>query len=113
MHIVNLYPNIQHNEDLTSLRTFLELRDNRQILSDTLKKLAEVKQKNSIVEFDEKNFIAIGTKFAPPYAVSFMADLGEKILSTFEEKPMIWRYIDGFFLFGNMEKNVWKVSSKS
>ena len=52
---------------------------------------------------------AIGTKFAPPYAILFMADLEEKILNAFEEKPMIWwRYIDDIFLFGNMEKNLWK-----
>ena len=32
---------------------------------------------------------AIGTKLAPPYAISFMADLEEKILSVLEEKPMM------------------------
>ena len=51
----------------------------------------------------------IGTNFAPPYVILFMGDLDEKILNVFEEKPMIWwRYIDGIFLFGNMEKNLWK-----
>ena len=91
----------------------MELRDNRQILSDTLKKLAEVELKNSILEFDEKNFIAIGTKFAPPYAISFMADLGEKILSTFDEKPMIWRYIDGFFYLGTWRRMFGKFHRKA
>ena len=33
---------------------------------------------------------AIGKKFAPPYAILFMPDLEEKIISAFEEKPMIW-----------------------
>ena len=112
--VVGLYPNIPHSEGLTSLGRFLELRDNKQISSDTLIELAEIVLKNNIFEFDEKTFrqvhrTAIGTKFAPPYAILFMADLEEKILSAFEEKPMMWwRYIDNIFLFGNMEKNLWK-----
>ena len=39
----------------------------------------------------------------------FLAELEENVLSAFEEKPMIsWRYINDIFLFGNMEKNLWK-----
>ena len=51
--------------------------------------------KNNFFEFDQKTFkqvceTAMGTKFAPPYAIIlFMADLEEKILNAFEEKPMI------------------------
>ena len=111
--VVGLYPNIPRSEGLTSLRGFLELRD-KQISSGTLIELTEIVLKNNIFEFDEKTFrqvhrTAIGTKFAPPYAILFMADLEEKILSAFEEKPMIWwRYIADIFLFGNMEKNLWK-----
>ena len=101
--VAGLYPNILRSERLTSLRRFLELRDNKQISSDTLIELAEIVLKNNIFEFDEKTFrqvhgTATGTKFAPPYAILFMADLEEKILSAFEEKPMIWwRYIDDIF----------------
>ena len=45
--------------------------------------------KNNIFEFDEKTFkqkrgTAIGTKFAPPYAVLFMADFEEKMLEVLE-----------------------------
>ena len=48
--------------------------------------------KNSIFEFVEKNFkqvrgTTIGIKFAPPYAILFMADLEEKIPNVFEKKP--------------------------
>ena len=32
---------------------------------------------------------AIGTKYAPPYAILFMTDLEEKTINAFEEKPMI------------------------
>ena len=101
--VVGLYPNIPHGEGLDSLRRFLETRDNKQISSDTLTELAEVLLKNNIFEFDEKIFkqkrgTAIGTKFAPPYAILFTANLEEKMLEGFEKKPMIWwRYIDDIF----------------
>ena len=52
---VGLYPNIPHSEVLTSLRRFLELRDNKQNSSGTLIELAEIVLKN-IFEFDEKTF---------------------------------------------------------
>ena len=92
---VGLFPNIPPSEGLTSHRRFLELRDNKQISIDTLIELAEVVLKNNIFEFDEKTFrqvrgTAIGIKFAPPYAILFMADLEEKVLGAFEEKPIIW-----------------------
>ena len=95
MDVVGLYPNIPHGEGLDSLRRFLETRDNKQISSDTLTELAEVVLKNNIFEFDEKTFkqkrgTAIGTKFASPYAIVFMADFEEKMLESFEKKPMIW-----------------------
>ena len=47
--------------------------------------------KNNIFELNEKTFrqkrgTAIGTKFAPPYTILFMADLEEKMLEIFEKK---------------------------
>ena len=100
-----LYPSIPHSEGLTCLRKFLELRDNKQISNDTLIKLAEIVLNNNIFEFDEKTLKQVGgieirTNFAPPYAILFMVELEEKILSSFEEKPIIWwRYIDGVFFY--------------
>ena len=101
--VVGLYPNIPHSEGLNSLRRSLELRDNKQISSDTLIEFAEIILKNNFFEFDQNTFkqvrgTAIGTKLAPPYATLFMADLEEKTLNAFEEKPMIWwGYIDDIF----------------
>ena len=41
---------------------------------------------------------AIGTTFAPPYAIIFMAYLEEKILKDIELQPRIWwKYIDDIF----------------
>ena len=50
--IVGLSPNIPHNKGLTSCRSFLELRDNKQISSHTLLELAEIILKN-IFKFDK------------------------------------------------------------
>ena len=40
--VFGLYPNIPHSEGLTSLRTFLELRDKKEISSDIVAELAEI-----------------------------------------------------------------------
>ena len=102
--IVGLYRNIPHSEGLTFLRRLLEFGDNKQISRSTVIELAETVPKN-VSEFDKNTFklvrgTAIGTKFAPPYVVFFMADLEENILNAFEEKPMIWwRYIDNIFFY--------------
>ena len=103
MDVVGLYPNIPNGEGLASLYKFLETRENKQISNDTLAELAEIVLKNNIFGFNEKTFkqkrgTAIGTKFAPPFAIFFMADLEEKMLEIFEKKAMIWwRYIDDIF----------------
>ena len=45
------------------------------------------------------NGTAIGTKFAPPYAVLFMGYLEDKILNSRVEKPLVWwHYIDDIFM---------------
>ena len=113
MDVVGLYPNIPHGEGFASLRRSLEIRDNKQISSDTLTELAEVVLKKNIFEFDEKTFkqkhgTAIGTNFASPYAILFMADFEKKMLESFEKKPMIWwRYIDDkFFIWEHGEESL-------
>ena len=46
----------------------------------------------------QKRATAIGTKFAPPYSILFMAELEEEILSGVELKPYLWwRYTDDIF----------------
>ena len=69
----------------------METREKKQISSDTSAELAEIVLKNSIFEFDEKTSkqkrgTAIGTEFAPPYTILFMAGLEEKMLQIFEKK---------------------------
>ena len=113
MDVAGLYPNIPQGEVLASLRRFLETRDNKQISSHTLTELVEVALKNNIFEFDEKTFkqkrgMAIRTKFAPPYAIVFMAEFEEKLLENFEKKTMTWwRYIvDICFIWEHGEESL-------
>ena len=89
----------------------MELRDSKQISSDTLIELAEIVLKN-IFELDKKTFkqirgATIETKFSPSYAILFIADLEENILNAFEEKPMIqFRYIEDILF-------IWEHGGKS
>ena len=52
--IVGLYPNIPHSEGLNSPRRFLELRDNKQISSDTLIELTEIVLKTTFLNSIKK-----------------------------------------------------------
>ena len=54
----------------------------------------------------QKDGIAIGTKFAPPYAIIFMAALEEEILESLIKKPWLWwRYIDDIFMILHHREN--------
>ena len=102
--VVGLYPNISHEEDLASIRKYLNNRENKEVTTDTLVELIDIVLKNNYLQFLDKTFkqkqgTAIETKFAPPYSVLFMADLEKRLLSDIDLKPYIWwRYIDDIFL---------------
>ena len=102
--VVGLYPNIAHDEDVSALRKRIDLRQEKDVTTSTLVELAEVVLKNNIFTFRKKTLkqkrsTAVGTKFAPPYSMLFMAELEEKILSEIELKTYLWwRYIDDIFL---------------
>ena len=92
--VVGHYPNIPHDEGLAFIRDFLDSRVDKQVTTDTLIELAELVLKNNIFEFSDKTYkqicgTVIGTKFATPYAVLFMAALEEKILSKVKKKPNV------------------------
>ena len=100
---VGLYPNILHYKGLTFRKDFLDSSVDKQVTTDTLIELAELVLKNNVFEFSDKTYqqihgTAIGTKFAPSYAVLFKAALEEKNLNKVEKKPNVWwRYIDDIF----------------
>ena len=101
--VVGLYPNIPLDEGVAFLKDFLYSRVDKQVTTDTLIELAELVLKNNVFEFSDKTYqqihgTAIGTKFAPSYAVLFKAALEEKNLNKVEKKPNVWwRYIDDIF----------------
>ena len=93
--VVGLYPNIPHKEGLASIRKHLDNRENKEVTTDTLVELAYIVLKNNYFQFLDKIFkqkrgTAIGTKFAPPYSILFMADLEKRLLSDIDLKPYIW-----------------------
>ena len=84
-----IYPNIPHEEGLFKLRTKLEIRKEKYVLTDTIVALAEVVLKNNIFTFGKKKLMqkrgtAIRTKFAPPCSIIFMAKPEEKIIKESE-----------------------------
>ena len=111
--VVGLYPNIPHEEGLSALRKRPDLRQEKDVTTSTLVELAEVVLKNNIFTFKEKTLkqkwgTAVGTKFAPPYSILFMAELEKEIISEIELKPYLWwRYIDDiFFLWEHGEEKL-------
>ena len=111
MDVVGLYPNIPHEEGQSALRKRLETRKEKYVSPDTIIELAEVVLKNNIFTFGKKTLkqkqgTAIGTKFAPPYSILFMAELEEEIIKESEYKPCLWwRYIDDIFFLWEHGEN--------
>ena len=102
--VVGLYHNIPNEEGLRFLRNVLEKRSNKNVSTDTFIELAELVLQNNYFEFNERHLkqirsTAIGTKFAPPYAIIYKAALKDDFLETLIKKPWLWwRYIDDIFM---------------
>ena len=111
MNVAGLYPNIPHEEGMSALRKRLETRKEKYVSTDTIIDLAEVVLKNNIFTFGKKTLrqkrgTAIGSKFAPPYSISFMAELEEEIIKESEYKPYLWwRYIDDIYFLWEHGEN--------
>ena len=102
MDVVGFYPNIPHDEGLSALRKRLNERDQKDVSTDTRNELAELVLKNNIFNFNDRTLkqkrgTVIGTKFALPYIILFMAELEEKIFEIVDNKPYWWRNIDDIF----------------
>ena len=106
--VIGLYLKIPHDEGLFALQKRLELRREKKVSTSTLVELAEVVLKNNVFTFGKKTLkqlrgTAIGTTFAPPYSILFMAELEEEILREMELKPYLWWwYINNIFLDVNV-----------
>ena len=87
MDVEGLFPNIPHGEGLPALRKRLDTRKEKYFSTVTILDLAELVFKNDIFAFGKKTLqqkrgTAIGTKFAPPYSILFMAELEEEIINS-------------------------------
>ena len=108
--VVRLYPNISHEEGLSALRKRLDNQIEKFISSDTLCDLVEVVLKNNIFRFGKKTLkqkrgTAIGTKFAPPSSILFMAELEDEIHRNQNlNRIYVGAILTIYFSFGIMEK---------
>ena len=102
--VVALYPSIPHTDGLEAMRKALEGRDDKSVSTESLVSLASLVLKNNYfdhngVTYRQTQGTAIGTKFAPSYAILFMGDFEERALENYDLKPWVWwRYIDDIFL---------------
>ena len=74
--LVGLYPNIPPKKGLEAIRKALDKREDQTISEHNMR------------YFKKLNGTAIGTKFAPPYAILSMGYLKDKILNSLVEKPV-------------------------
>ena len=90
-------------EGLASVVKHLDNRGNKEVATSTLVKLTDIVRKRSYIQLLDKTFkqkrdTAIGT-IAPPYSISFIAELEKNLLSDIDLKSYIWwRYINYIFL---------------
>ena len=89
-----MYPNIPNEEGLLFPKKALDKWRNKTVSTESLMQLAELVLRNTYFEFNDKfkkqkGGTAIGTKFAPPYAIIFMAVLEEEILESLIKKPWL------------------------
>ena len=96
MHVRSHWPVPKYSaQSGSALKKRLDIRMKKYISGDMLCDLAEIVLKNNIFKFGKKTSkqiigTAIGTKFAPPYSILFMAELEEEILQKTEFKPYLW-----------------------
>ena len=106
--VVGLYPKIPNDESLSFLTKALDKRRNKTVSTESLIELAEFVLQNNYFEFNngfrkQKEGTAIGTKFAPPHAVIFMASL---ILESFIKNHLLWwRHKDDIFMIWHHGEN--------
>ena len=110
-----MYTNIPHKEGIKSVlnRVYTNNPDSEdmQIPQSTMSDLLTIVLANNYFQFADSMYhqvqgTAMGTKMAPAYANLFMAELEERLLQHWPEKPTLWkRYIDDIILIwpGNSE----------
>ena len=106
MDVIGLYPHIPHEEGLKSLKEIIQEFKGEVDLTewyvdeDDLTDLARLALESNYFEFDDKIYwqklgTAIGTKFAPGFANTFMSYVERKMLKDCYLRPWVWwRFFD-------------------
>ena len=92
--VVGLYPSILHQAGLIAFKEALDKRLLKKTPTDNLIKMAESVLSNNFFELNSDTFqqisgMAIGTKFALPYASIYMDQVEHKFLATQINQPLI------------------------
>ena len=101
--VVGLYRHIRHDQGVEIVRCFLDKREDQSVSSERLCKLANTVLKHNYFELGKEVYhqilgTAIGTKFAPHYANTFMAGLEDEIFEKSHFQPYLWLlYLDDIF----------------
>jgi hypothetical protein len=101
--VTSLYPSIPKAQGLTALRDALEMRERPEVPTEALVCLADLVLSYNHFTFNgcyytQVDGTAMGTKFAPNYAIIFMSQYEDGLLRKAELKPMCWfRFIDDIF----------------
>ena len=101
MDVKSLYTIIPHSEGLIAMKYFLDLRTEKNPLTDTIVRLAELVLSLNTFTFHDKYYhqtkgVAMGTKMGPSFANLFMGYLEKHFFDSFTgPKPVFYlRYID-------------------
>ena len=93
--VVKLYPSIPHQDGLDALSIKLEQREDKEVPTEDLLKMAQFFLKNNDFEFSSKvnqhvSGTVIATKFTPLYACIFMDRMETEFLEKERLKPWVW-----------------------
>ena len=104
--VIGLYLSISHGTGLEAFRKILNERDSPKVPTEDIVRMTEFVLKSNFFEFNgevkrQKSRTTIGTKFAPPYAFTFMDEVETEFLKSEE------CYIDDiFFIWTNEEEKL-------
>ena len=105
LDVTSLYTNIPNSEGIQCIREILNRERNKleKPSNESLIDLLDMVLTKNNFQFNKQNYLqiggtAMGTRVAPTYANLFMANLEEKLVSSYKLQPKIWlRYIDDIF----------------
>ena len=111
MDVTALYTNIPHNEGLSALRYYLDLRPTLYPPTNTIIRLAELVLNLNSFQFNDAFYkqvsgVAMGTKMGPSYACLFMGHIESQILSSYSGPipEYFGRYIDDCLIISSLSE---------